>query len=322
VSAPLRRRATRALVLVAVIWPFALTSPQAHRTGTAALAAVLVACSLVVTTGWLRTITFFQPAALGTAAWVTAWLLAGGQSLPVALAGALVAGAGVALASLALAGGDPRRGLPGASLVVAAFFALLALPQATARPFPRPVLLGIDLAGERPLYLVGFAVVVGLLAAVALLRRTDVGRGLAAVGAGEDFALRCGIDLRSAWVGGLALSGALAGGAGWLLAVQARGPLDAGAYSLVAAVAVLAYPLLGGSSSLTGAAAVAVALTVLPTIGDGLLVHHTVLSGAALVLAVTLRPDGLAGLVCTARRDFWPLLAASRWESPRWRVSR
>lgn len=319
-STALRRTLVRGGLAAAALWPFVLTAPQASRTATSALAAVLVAASLVVTVGWLRTITLFQPAALGIAAWITARTLGDGQALALSLALALAAGAAVALGCLALAGGRPRAGLPPASLAVAALVALVLLPRATVPPFPRPVLLGIDLAGDRPLYLAGLAFVVALLAALRRLGRSDVGRRLAALGGGEGLAVRCGIDVRGAWIEGVALAGVLAGGAGWLLAVQARGMPDPAGYSLTAAVTVLAYPLLGGASSLAGAAGVAVVLTVLPALGTGILLDHTVLAAAGLAVAALLRPDGLAGVVTEAGRGVD--LRAGRWETPRWRVSR
>lgn len=309
-----RLRAALVVLAVAVLWPYVLTDPGAHRTGAQLLALVLVGLSLTLTVGWLRVVSLYQPAAAAVGAGVTAALLTAGHAGPLALAGAAAGGAAVALLVLGIASADPRRWLPLVSLAVTAVAAIL-VDALVLRVVTRPVLLGVDLAVDRTLYLVGLVIVAGACALVARLRRTDVGRRLVAVGADEAFAGRSGVARGPTWAEGVAVSGALAGVAGWLTALVHHGlpsPLE---FAPTTAVAYLAIPVVGGSWSVTGAVLGACLFLATARLGLALGWSSLALPALALVLGVICwRTDGLAGRAATGR----PVVALRRLLAGQW----
>lgn len=296
-----RLRGGLLVLAIAVLWPFAVTDPAAHRTAAQLLALMLIGLSLTVTVGWLRVVSLYQPAAVAVGAGLTAALLSGGQAAPVALAGAAAGGSAVALLSLGIAASDPRRWLPLVSLAVTAVAAVL-VDAMVLRVVTRPVVLGVDLAVDRILYLAGLVLVAGACVLVARLRETDVGRRLLAVGTDEVFAGRSGVAAGPTWAEGVALSGALAGVAGWLTALIHYGlpsPLE---FAPTTAVAYLAIPVLGGSWSVVGAVVGAGVFLLAARLGLALGWSSLAVPAAVLVLAaVRWRPAGLTGWVASGR---------------------
>lgn len=301
VSAPGRRRPTAALGLLAVLaatsWPYVVPSAFAHRTGVQLLSLVLVGLSLTITVGWLRAISLFQPAAAAIGAGVTATLLTRDHSVGVAFVLATAGGAAVGLITLAVAVADPKRWLPPISLAVTAVVAVL-VDQWVLRAFRRPTLLDIELSDDRALYLVGLAVTAAACLLVTRLRRTDLGRQLLAVGAGTLFASRRGVAAGAVQAQGIALSGALAGAAGWLTSLLHQGlpsPLE---FAPVTAVAYLAIPVVGGVWSTAGAligASLFLGATRLALLaGTSTL---SVVAAALVVATMWWHPDGVAGLL-------------------------
>lgn len=282
------------LVGLALVWPFVLPTEDAHRTGVQLLVLVLVGLSLTVTVGWLRVITLFQPAAVAAGAAVTAGLAAGGRSFVVALAAAAVAGAVTGLAALLPATGDPRRWLPATSLVLTAA-GVLVVPRYVFRPFLPPTVLGMDLGGDRALYLVALVAAVLACLLVARIGHADLGRRLRVVGAEPGLAERSGVASATAWRDGLLLSGGLAGAAGCLTALLYQGLPSALEFSPTAAVAYLAIPLVGGTWLVGGAIVGAVVFLATARVALTLGLASVVLPAALVaVAALAQRPGGLA----------------------------
>jgi branched-chain amino acid transport system permease protein len=293
----------RALAVVAAaLWPFVLGNAAAHRLGVQVLAAALLGLSLTVTVGWLRVVSLFQPAAAAAGAYATARLLAAGQALPFAVLAAALAGALAGLVALAPARARPRVGLPLTSLLLTVAVWAAVVPAVRALPFVREPFVGIDLAGDRALYLLVLAGVVGVLVGLDNLTRSAVGRGLVALGAGGDLAARSGVSPTDAWREGVALSGALAGLSGCVAALVAQGIPPASAFSPAVAVSALAIPLLGGAPWPAGALVGAGLLTVVTPLAARVGLGAVALSGAALVVAVLALPDGIVGRLRAAQQ--------------------
>lgn len=309
-----RWRSALVVVAVAALWPYVLTDPAAHRTGAQLLALVLVGLSLTLTVGWLRVVSLYQPAAAAVGAGVTAALVSAGQAAPVALAAAAVGGAGVGLVTLGIAVSDPRRWLPLVSLAVTAVAAVL-VDATVLRVVTRPVVLGVDLAVDRTLYLVGLVIVAAACTLVVRLRETDAGRRLLALGADEAFAERSGVPRRPTWAEGIAASGALAGVAGWLTALIHHGLPSPIEFSPTTAVAYLAIPVVGGSWTVMGALLGAGLFLASARFGLALGWSSLAIPGLALVLGVVWwRADGLAGWMATGR----PVMALRRILAGQW----
>jgi len=232
---------------------------------------------------------------------LASWLaLPGFLLLPLvalALAGAGVLAAHVAILPLA-------RRPPEATFV--ATIALAAIIEQTltvtmgAAPRTAPPFLGsgaVTIAGE-PLGLQPLAIViVGAVLVAALwflLERTQVGRRMRAVAADRHMARAVGIPVRRYVTLSLALSGALAGIAGFLLGHQFLvTPTQGAGHMLKAYIAVA----LGGWGSVPGALIGALAIGIFETfvsaeVGDA---WASAALYIAVLLVLTLRPRGLFG---------------------------
>jgi len=232
---------------------------------------------------------------------LAAWLgLPGFLLLPLvalALAGAGVLAAHVAILPLA-------RRPPEATFV--ATIALAAMIEQTltvtmgAAPRTTPPFLGsgaVTIAGV-PLGLQPLAIViVGAVLVAALwflLERTQIGRRMRAVAADRHMARAVGIPVRRYVTLSLALSGALAGIAGFLLGHQFLvTPTQGGSHMLKAYIAVA----LGGWGSVPGALIGALAIGLFETfvsaeVGDA---WASAALYIAVLLVLTLRPRGLFG---------------------------
>lgn len=280
--------------------------------------AAIVGLSSVVLTGYLGQISLAQYAFTGLAAFATAKLAVEGVPFPwaPAIAVALTVGVGVLV-------GIPALRVRGMTLAVATLGAAVAIEQLVfASPeltglsgVPRPRLFGIDLGflGQgrdnfRPEF--GVLVVIALVVCglgVANLRRSTTGLRWLAVRSNERAAAASGIDVRSAKLGAFALSSALAGVAGALLAYELPA-LSPAQFMVVGGLAVLALCYLGGIAAISGALVAGLLASggVLTQLQGGSTgstsATQFAVSGVLLVVVVIFAPDGLAVLVTRAAR--------------------
>jgi ABC-type branched-subunit amino acid transport system permease subunit len=287
----------RSAVLGAAVGWGLLAPEAALRRSTEVAVLVLLGLSMTVTTGWLRTLGLHAPASAATGAVATTLTLGAGQALPVALVLGVVAGASTAALPV-VACGRRRDLVPVATLVTTGAVWGLLLPTLRLSPFLRPVFLGIDLGGGRTLYLVAAVLAGAAWSAVANLGRSPVGRRARAVGVDPGWAAATGARSRQTWLGMFALSGALAGAGGCLLAVLAQGIPDPAAGSPAQALVVLAVALLGGAAVAGGAVAGALALGLAPLLLPRVPDAQVVLAALVLLVVgcVPAARGGLAGL--------------------------
>jgi branched-chain amino acid transport system permease protein len=201
--------------------PFVLSSSQTNQ-ASYCLLAVMVFLSVLVLTGWAGQISLGQMAFAGVGAWTV-----GVTDLPFLIA--LVAGA-LAGGLLALATGVPGLRLRGLHLAIITLALSLSVTSYLLNPkylgkhlrqtIARPETFGMDLDNEQ----LFFYLVVGFLALtvamVAGLRRSAFARALIAARDNESAAQAFGINLLRARLGAYAVSGAIAGLAGALIAYQ------------------------------------------------------------------------------------------------------
>jgi branched-chain amino acid transport system permease protein len=232
---------------------------------------------------------------------LASWLgLPGFLLLPLvalALAGAGVLAAHVAILPLAR---RPTEATFVATIALAAMIEQTLTVTMGAAPRTTPPFLGsgaVTIAGV-PLGLQPLAIViVGAVLVAALwflLERTQVGRRMRAVASDRHMARAVGIPVRRYVTLSLALSGALAGIAGFLLGHQFLvTPTQGGGHMLKAYIAVA----LGGWGSVPGALIGALAIGLFETfvsayIGDA---WASAALYIAVLLVLTLRPRGLLG---------------------------
>jgi len=279
----------------------------------------LIAMSLVLLIGWVGQISLAQATFVGLGAFMTA--MAGrefGLGFPLTLVVGALAGtvAAVVLGAVALR----VRGLylAVATLIFAwmgqeyLFRARWMGVEGGSSLLPAEIIgtpgsiPSFDLTSRRVLYFVLLAVLVAVMIGAANLRDTRTGRAFFAVRGSEMAAASLGIDVTRTKLVAFAVSGALAGLAGTLVALE-QGVVVPAQFVYTESLQFLAIAVVGGLSSLGGAVAAGVlfaALTEvffqvpalegwLPTVSAGLLAVVLLLYPGGLAAA----PEGLRRLM-------------------------
>ncbi len=235
------------------------------------LISAILLLSLVIITGYLGQVSVVQLALGGAAGFaVSHFAINFGIGFPAApIMGIIVA------TLLGLVCGIPALRVRGVSLAVVTLAAAVAIEDFgfantswgggyTGSPVPAPSLLGFDfgpnaslhgLFGPEPSPLFGWFVlivlaVIGLL--VCNLRRSALGQDMLAVRANERAAAAAGIDVRYTKLLGFALSAAIAGVGGVLLAYQ-YASITADSYDTFTALALIAFAYISGITTVAGA---------------------------------------------------------------------
>lgn len=281
------------------------------------LIAAVLSLSIVVVTGYVGQISLAQLAFAGIAGFTVIEVADNGWPFPVAVVFA------TAVATLVgVLVGLPATRVRGMSLAIATLAMAVAIEQLVlgsaalsggigGRSAPRPYLFGVDVGMSAPgadnfrpeFGYVALAALVLSCWVVANLRRNRTGLRWLAVRANERAAAAAGIDVARVKLGAFAVSSALAGLAGTLMA-YASTTLSTTSFMVIGSLVALAMTYLAGISSV-GGALLAGALTqagLLTTLadrsGDGeasTYVYAT--SGLALIVMAILAPDGITGLV-------------------------
>jgi branched-chain amino acid transport system permease protein len=299
-----RRAGTAALVAAAAALPLVASGAQVTAASFVAIYAI-VAASLVVLTGWSGQVSLGQFALVGIGASTTAALLvhAHADLFVALLASGAVAGAA------AVAVGLPAARLPGPFLAVAtlAFAVPVSSYLLSSTHFPlltppslvRPAIFGrFGLDAPPTFYELCLGVLVVALLSTRNLRRSRPGRAILAVRDSERQAASFSIRPSRARLVAFGWSGALAGVAGGLYAVGLRGIGFAG-FDPEKSLEVFAMVVVGGLGSLAGGVLGAVYVEG----AQDLLHGASVLlgTGAGMLAALLLVPEGLGGLLYRAR---------------------
>jgi branched-chain amino acid transport system permease protein len=160
------------------------------------------------------------------------------------------------------------------------------------------------------------AVVVALVFALYAVEKSDFGKALIAIRDNEDIARTVGIDVLFFKVTCFAIASFGAGVAGSLHAFV-NNVISPGDFSFLLASFALAYVKVGGESSIFGAIGGAVILVLLGSYALGLGAGEQLFYGGAIVLAMLLMPQGLAGLARQAWRRARPAAAHPREDAAR-----
>ncbi|CUU56766.1 branched-chain amino acid transport system permease protein [Parafrankia irregularis] len=302
-----------AVVAAAILLPL-LSSQWRLGMITSGVAAVLC-LSLVVLTGFVGQISLAQMSLAGVAGFTLSKVTAdGGVPFPV---GPLIAV--LAATALGLLVAVPALRVRGLHLAVVTLAAAVAIeefifknPKVTGglsgSTVPQPEIFGFSLgirggAEDFPRVTFGYFVLVVTVAAalgVAALRRHELGRRMLAVRGSERAAAAAGINAARVKLTGAAISSALAGVGGTLLAYQ-QGQLSYASYSTFTSLGLLVAVYLGGITSVSGALVggtlysgglVSVALHEWAGLGD----YETLILSIGLIIVAIRSPDGLAGL--------------------------
>ena len=278
------------------------------------LIGALVCLSIVVVTGYLGLLSLAQMAFAGVAGFaLTRMQDPIGLPFPV---DAIVAATLAAIAGLVIA--LPALRVRGPSLAVVTLAGALAIesllfesPTLTGgfagTPVRAPSLAGHGLGPGRGgagyphagFALLVLAIIVAAAVGVAALRGSPLGRRMLAVRAHERATEALGVSVTMTKLVGFAASAFLAGVAGVLIGWE-QGQLSFGSFDVFASLALVAVAYVGGIGRLSGAllAGCLVAGGLLFVALDnafGLGRYQLLASGVAVVVAIVLAPDGIAG---------------------------
>ena len=244
-------------VIVVIGYPFVVSTGPTVLGGNVALTSIII-LSLVVLTGWSGQVSLGQYgfAAIGA---VVGGSLTSRVGIPFWFAIFIAAAITGAIAVLV---GLPALRIRGLFLAVATFGFGLAVSGVLFNPryfrwllptdVERPTLFFIDFEDEKSMYYLCVAALVLSIVVVGNLRRSRLGRVLIALRENENNVQSFGVNLVKTKLLAFAISGALAGFAGAILAHQLRG-LNADSFAAQRSVDVFLFAVLGGVSSVPGA---------------------------------------------------------------------
>ncbi|UFP96484.1 branched-chain amino acid ABC transporter permease [Gloeobacter morelensis MG652769] len=144
------------------------------------------------------------------------------------------------------------------------------------------------------LYFVALAFVAFVYWMTSRLKQSRVGRAWVAIREDEIAAAAMGIDTVKLKLLAFATGAALAGMVGVLFAVQLT-YVSPDSFTLIESVMVVSMVVLGGMGSVPGVALGALILIVLPEALRGFSEYRLLLFGAAMILVMLIRPQGLLG---------------------------
>jgi ABC-type branched-subunit amino acid transport system ATPase component/ABC-type branched-subunit amino acid transport system permease subunit len=266
----------------------------------------MVAVSLTVLTGWAGQLSLGQFAFVGLGAMTTAALVRQGVGFAPAVGiAALVGGAA------ALVVGAPALRIPGLFLAVTSLaFAVAASSWLLSRSIflhgdasvtmPRAVVGSFSLAPQRTYYVVCFAALLIVLVVVSRLRRSGFGRSLIAVRDNERAAAAMGLSPARVKLTAFAISGAIAGLAGGLLA-GLYVTFGAERFTATESLQVVAIAVIGGLASVTGTVLGALFVVGLPVAFSDSPNVALLTSGAGLLVLLLFVPGGLVQLLFSMR---------------------
>jgi ABC-type branched-subunit amino acid transport system ATPase component/ABC-type branched-subunit amino acid transport system permease subunit len=292
-----------AVLAAATLIPLGMTNSGRVLAATVVVLAI-AGVSLVVLTGYAGQVSLGQFAFVELGALVAGRMYQLGYPLWMCLLYAVAAG-GVA----ALVVGIPALRVRGLYLAVTTLaFAVAAnswltqqhwLVNDTSEQLPRPHWFGVNWSSELRYYWLCLAVLVVVGAAVARLRRTGLGRALVGVRDNEIGAASLGVPPRRAKLTAFVLAGVIASGAGMLYGALLGGYADPNIFLPQQSLALVAFVVLGGVTTVTGAV-----MGALFVYGLGYLLEPYfagsgvdpafLLSSVGLLVAILAFPGGLA----------------------------
>jgi branched-chain amino acid transport system permease protein len=159
-------------------------------------------------------------------------------------------------------------------------------------PIPRPVIFGLELDTFQSLYYLILVMAVIALFISWRLRDSRQGRAWMAMREDEDVAEAMGIDLVKTKLLAFATGAAFAGAAGAIFASQVSS-IFPHSFKLEVSIWVLCLIIVGGIGSLPGVIVGSLFLVGLPEVLSELAEYKLLFFGAALILVMLVRPEGL-----------------------------
>ncbi len=318
----LERAGLLLLLGAAVVVPLVVTQPSRHLLYTVILAYAICAASVTVLTGWAGQLSLGQMAFAGLGALTAAALNRGlrlelgdtayefrGLAFPAAVVAASLATA--AIAAVIGAGALRVRGL---LLAVSTFAFAVAAEQFLYRrdvfhdqgmdtaSFPRTSVFGIDVTTQRSYYYLVLAVLVVVLAVVARLRKSGVGRTTIGVRDNPATAAAYTVGAARVKLRTFALAGGIAGLGGALLAGAVQTVPYADKYFLGEdSLVLVSIVVIGGLGSVSGAVLGSLWVIGLPAVFPDNEIIPMLTSSMGLLVLLLYFPGGLVQIGYSTR---------------------
>ena len=324
-----------AMLAVAVAVPFVVTQPSRHVLYASILAFAVCALSLTVLTGWAGQLSLGQMAFAGIGALTAAsfvrgfevdWTLSDRrlylrlEALPFVLS--IVLGAAVSAAIAALVGWGSLR-VRGLSLAISTFALAVAAGSwiyrldvltggsSTAVEFPRGDLGPIDLSDQRTYYWFVLGALALVVALLGRLRRSGVGRVTLAVRDNPDSTAAATVRPAVAKLRAFALSGAIAGlGGGLIAGIGQQIQLGDERFLVEGSLLLVSVVVIGGMGSIAGAVIGALWVVGLPAFAPGNEVVPLLTSSLGLLVLLLYFPGGFVQVAYQARAALYRTLDA------------
>jgi ABC-type branched-subunit amino acid transport system ATPase component/ABC-type branched-subunit amino acid transport system permease subunit len=311
-----------AVVLLAALLPIIVTRPSRQLLYASIACFAICALSVTVITGWAGQLSLSQMTFAGLGALIAAALVRGvdtdvlmidvqAPAVPFMLAIPIAA---VIVAGIAAVIGLGALRVRGLRLAVTTFvFAVAAQQYLYRRPFlsdgnptsvsfRRGTLFGVELGSQRAYFYVCAVALVVVLAVIARLRRSGIGRSTIAVRDNPDAAAACSVSPARTKLTAFAMAGGIAAIGGALLAGLLQNIPFKERYFLVGdSLQLVGMAVIGGIGSLTGPIVGALWVIGLPAFfpDNGLVPLFT--SSIGLLLVVMYFPGGFAQIGYAAR---------------------
>lgn len=159
---------------------------------------------------------------------------------------------------------------------------------------PYPVLFGMKLKSNAEFYWIILGIAVVAYISIYLLINSRIGRAWIAIREDEAAARSMGVETYKYKLMNLAISAFWAGVVGCFYAFFSA-YVSADSFKLDESFSMVAMLLVGGQGTMLGPAVGAIVLTVLPEVFRSLVEYRLVIFGAAIVIMILLRPQGIVG---------------------------
>jgi len=318
-------------LLVLVVVPWLWTKPSQVQTWTTVVIMATIAVSTTMLTGWAGQLSLGQIAFAGLGGLAGAVCLRGdtieigGFAITphLTFAGALVVAAVVGGTSSVIVG-LPALRVRGLLLSVTT----LAFAAAAAgylfridvwsdgagyvEPLRRPAIGALSLSSPRAYFWLCLAVLAVTALMIGRLRRIGPGRLMVALRDNEPAVVSSSVSPRRVKLSAFALSGSVAGIAGFLFVVLQPGFTPDAPFEVKESLRIVAVVVIGGLGSVTGAVLGAVWAFGLPALFGNKPAIEALTSGAGLLIVQLYLPGGFGGVALDVRDRIWAWAASRR----------
>lgn len=291
------------LAIAACALPHVLTSGYFINVAIIALIYVILASSLDIMMGWTGKFSFAHAAFFGIGAYTAAMMQRDFGTdiwvhLPFGMITAALFGILLGLPSLRLQG--HFLAIMSIAFQTVVYLTLAQWTDVTGGHYGLPVDIGPELSNVSTYYYLTLGCTLVTLIFIWMLTHSRFGETLTAIRDDETLARTIGMNSNAIKIVAFAISSALAGGAGVLMAHHIRGvtPND---FTVMTSATIVAMIVLGGRGKFWGPIVGALTLIILPELLSDLAEYKHVLYGALLIFMIIVMPEGVVGALAKRR---------------------